>query len=150
MLPSVRPSIRRAVLGLTSVALLSGTLVAGPAATAAPDDRPTGRAKAAADWLVDQLNPNDLVLSGFVDENGTFVRFIDHGLTLDVYFALKDLGVARERREGILDALETRVDDYVTFSGKTAAGSRSRRRPSSPPSRPGTVLATAGERSARV
>ncbi len=115
--------VRRAALGLlTTTALTAGSLGV-PSATAAVDERPTARADAAADWLVDQLNPNDLVLSGFVDGDGTFVRFIDHGLTLDVFFALKDLGVARERREGILDALETRVDDYVDLSGKTAAGS---------------------------
>jgi len=120
-------AVRRAALGLsTTVALVAGTLVT-PSATAAPaaagDDRPTAAARAAATWLVDQLNPNDLVLSGFVDQNGNFVRSIDHGLTLDVFFAFKDLGVARQRREGILDALESRVDDYATFSGKTAAGS---------------------------
>ena len=113
------PAVRRAALGLTTtVALAAGTLVA-PAASAA--DRPTGRAEAAADWLADQLNGNELIRSGY-DDNGTFVTYLDHGLTLDVHFALRDLGVKKERRQGILDALETRVGDYVGTGETRYAG----------------------------
>ena len=122
MLPTLRPAARRAALGLTTsaatVALAAG-LLAPPASAA----QPTGRAEAASDWLADQLNPRDLVLSGYDDGTGTFVRYVDHGLTLDVYLAFKDLGVKRERREAILDSLETRVEDYVTAFGQTYAGS---------------------------
>jgi hypothetical protein len=106
---------------------VAGTLTAAPAAPALPagaaaSDRPTARAQAATDWLADQLTPGDLVQSGY-ESQGTWVTYIDHGLTLDVFFAFKDLGVKRKLREGILDALETRVDDYVSPGTQTYAGS---------------------------
>ena len=133
MLPVTRPvkhpvissAVRRAALGLTTVALTAGALTAPATAAAAGERRePTAPARAAAGWLVDQLDARDLVVSGYHDDTtDTFVRYVDHGLTLDVFFALKDLGVARDRRDGILDALETRVDEYVASFGGTAAGS---------------------------
>ena len=119
MLPTLRPAARRAVVGLTTTVALAGGLLAPPASAA----EPTGRAEAASDWLADQLNDRDLVVSGYDDGNGNFVRYVDHGLTLDVYLAFKDLRVKRERREAILDALETRVEDYVTAFDQTYAGS---------------------------
>ena len=114
------PAVRRAALGLTTTVALTAGAVVAPQASAA--DRPTGRAEAASDWLADQLNANDLIRSGY-DDNGTFVTYLDYGLTLDVHFALRDLGVKKARRDGILDALETRVEDYVTTFGQTYAGS---------------------------
>lgn len=127
MLPRTTTVVRRAALGLTTTATLAaGALVAVPAgsASAAVSDRaePTHRAAIAADWLVDQLNRNDVVRSGYT-YNGQFVRYTDHGLTLDVFFALKDLGVRKHKRGAILDALETRVDDYVSPGNETYAGS---------------------------
>ena len=114
------PVVRRVALGLTTTAALVVGPVTTPPASAA---EPTGRADAAADWLSKQLTDRNLIRSGYDDGTGTFVRYVDHGLTLDVYFAFKDLGVKDARREAILDALETRVEDYVTSFGQTYAGS---------------------------
>ena len=124
MLPTLRPAARRAALGLTTLTLSAGALVAAPSATAAEArEHTTARADAAGDWLVDQLNRRDVIRSGYDDGTGNFVRYVDHGLTLDVYFALRDLQVHRQKREDVLDALETRVDDYVVVGGVRYAGS---------------------------
>lgn len=116
---------RRAVLTLASAALVAGTGAVAPAQAAerAAAPAPTARAQSAADWLARQLNDKALIRSGYDDGTGTFVRYTDYGLTLDVFFAFKDLGVKRGKRDAILDTFEKRVDAYVTSSGTTYAGS---------------------------
>jgi hypothetical protein len=92
---------RRALLGLTTAAVLAGgSLVATPA-----EATPTPRADAAADWLQRQLN------HGIV-HNGQF-DFDDIGLTLDFYFAFKELGVKPRVRSHILAAVEPHAGDYT-------------------------------------
>jgi hypothetical protein len=101
--------LRRALLGLTTAAVLTGgSLVATPAEAA-----PTKRADAAADWLHRQLN------DGLV-HNGQF-NLDDYGLTLDFFFAFKQLGVKPRARSHILAAIEPQVGKYVGTGGVLGA-----------------------------
>jgi hypothetical protein len=100
--------LRRALLGLTTTAVLLG----GSPVAAEAVDRPTPRADAAADWLSRQLDAG-LVVSGYDDGRGNWVRYTDYGLTLDFHLALRDLRVKPRVRRAILAAVEPRTGEYV-------------------------------------
>jgi len=109
--------LRRVLLGLTTTAVLLG----GSPVAAQAVDRPTPRADAAADWLSRQLDAG-LVVSGYDDGQGNWVRYTDYGLTLDVHLALRDLRVKPRVRQVILDALEPRTGEYVGTGRTRYAG----------------------------
>lgn len=103
---------RRALLGLTTTALIAGGgIVSAPASA---DEAPTARADAAADWLKSQLTDDGIAYNKQFD-------FDDLGLTLDFVLAFEELDVRAGARERSLDALETRVGDYVGTGGETYA-----------------------------
>jgi hypothetical protein len=102
----VRKHLLRAALGLTTAALVGGTL-------AAPAQAATGRATSAGDWLESQLT------DGIV-HNDQF-DFDDIGLTLDFFLALRKLGVHPEARDAILTAVEPQVGGYVGTGGEAYA-----------------------------
>jgi hypothetical protein len=110
-------SVRRAALGLTTTVALTAGLLA-PSASAA---QPTGRADAAADWLVGQLE-NGLMVSEYQDQDGDWVSFTDYGLTLDVDLALRDLGIKARKRQRILGTVERHVGEYVGTGATRYAG----------------------------
>lgn len=117
---------RRAALGLaTTVTLLGGSFLSPSASAVEPaaraGDRPTARAEAAADWLGGQLR-NGLAISEFRDGNGDLQSFTDYGLTLDIYFALRDIGVQPRRRQHILDSIEPHTGAYVGTGATRFAG----------------------------
>lgn len=95
----MKHSLRRGVVATAVAALGAGLLVAAPAAQAAT---PSG--SAAADWLATQLH------DGIAEQGG----YQDYGLTIDVFFALKDLGVRADTQGTIIAALSQKVDDYTT------------------------------------
>ena len=101
-------SVRRALLGLASTALVASTAVAGPAEAATPE------AEASAGWLTRQLSDG-------VVHNDQY-DFDDYGLTLDIWFALHTLDVRAAAQGDILDALESKIAAYTTFDGTTYAG----------------------------
>jgi hypothetical protein len=110
----VRKHLHRAVLGLTTAALVGGTL-------ATPAHAATGRARAATDWLSDQLDAG-LVTSEFNVGQG-WQSYTDHGLTLDVYFAFDTLDVRAGQKARIIRAMEPEVDNYTGAAfGTTFAG----------------------------
>ncbi len=94
----MRKHLHRAVLGLTTAALLGGTLVT-------PAQAATGRAGSAADWLAGELT------DGIVHNDQ--YDFDDVGLTLDFFLTLRDLRVKRAVRSEILDAVEPLAGSYV-------------------------------------
>lgn len=103
---TVRKHLRRAVLGLTTAALVGGTL-------GAPAHAATGRAKAATDWLSDQLD-GGLVSSEYnLGDGSGWQSYTDYGLSLDVYFALDTLDVRAAKQRQIVRALEPEVDVYT-------------------------------------
>ncbi|MEH3033202.1 MAG: terpene cyclase/mutase family protein [Aeromicrobium erythreum] len=87
----------------TSGILAVGALVATPTTAQAA---PNSYAYSAARWLEDQLT------------DGVFVNpaydFADYGLTIDVYFTLKDLDTRAATQSRIISALSQKVDDYTT------------------------------------
>lgn len=96
----------RALLRPVAVAasgLLATTLVATTLspAQAAPSDR-------GADWLAAQLDENHVVYNDQYD-------FEDHGLTLDVGFALDAVGGHRGDVSAVRRAMASRVDAYTRF-----------------------------------
>jgi hypothetical protein len=110
----VRKHLHRAVLGLTTAALLGGTLTT-PASAA------TGRATAATDWLSGQLDAG-LVTSEYNVGSG-WQSYTDHGLTLDFYYAFDILDVRAGKKSRIIRALESEVDNYTGAAfGTTYAG----------------------------
>jgi hypothetical protein len=110
---TVRKHLHRAALGLTTAALVGGTL-------ATPAQAATGRAKAATDWLSGQLDAG-LVTSEFNVGEG-WQSYTDHGLTLDVYFAFDTLDVRAGKKARIIRAMEPEVDNYTVAFGTTYAG----------------------------
>jgi hypothetical protein len=103
--------VRRALLGLTSVAT-STALVAG-AGISAPAQAATPSARSAAGWLaseIDRQNP-------FKQEG-----FPQYGPTLDAFFALSDLRLRKGARGDVLRTLEPDTYQYVGSDGESYAG----------------------------
>jgi hypothetical protein len=129
--------LRRASLGLTSAALLAGTLLAGCGADTDDGDTagepssaeptvgaPTPQSEAAAGWLAGRLE--DGVMNTSYENppgSGTWATMVDHGLTLDVYFALQGSADHADEREAVLDALEEQAGSYVGTGKDAYAGS---------------------------
>jgi hypothetical protein len=113
--PVRKHSLRRALLGLTTAALLSAGLVASPAEAA-----PNARADAAADWLKSQLK-DGLVISSY-QSGDDWVKYTDYGLSLDFYFAFDGLGVRRAARTQIIQAIEPEAGSYVGTGDYAYAG----------------------------
>lgn len=108
-----RINLRRAGAALIAPALAAGMVVAAPSAQAAPNSY----AYSAARWLSDQLEEGLIVSRGsYLDEeeNPVSYEFKDYGLTIDVFFALKDLDTRAGDRAKIISALETDPAAYTT------------------------------------
>ena len=112
---TARKPLRRLVLLASSAALLTSGALVAPAEAASP------QARTSSDWLVTQLT-DDLVVSEYSNGDGTFTKYTDFGLTLDVLFAYEQLGVRAPLRGRILDAVEPRSEEYTDAFGTTYAG----------------------------
>jgi len=113
---TVRKHLHRAVLGLTTAALVGGTLVT-------PAHAATGRAKAATDWLSSQLDGGLVSTEYNLGDGSGWQSYTDYGLSLDVYFAFDTLDVRTAKRRQIIRALEPEVDSYTGAAfGVTYAG----------------------------
>lgn len=110
----MRKHLHRALLGLTTTAVLLGGTVAPAQAAVSPE------ADSAGDWLADQVD-SGIVTSEYHD-GARWVAYDDFGLTLDVYFAFDQLGIKPARRQGILDAVEPRMHEYTDVWGTRYAG----------------------------
>lgn len=104
---------------LTAVAGLGATamVLSGPVAHAA-----TPQAAGSATWLNRQLDAG-LVESEYYDDfSESWQSYTDFGLTLDVFFALDQIGVRHRKQARILSAIEPRADEYTDAWGTTYAG----------------------------
>lgn len=111
---------RRATLALTTTAALALGTTTAPAQAAGADVTP--QAGAAAAWLADELH-DGLIVDEFQDpESKQWFQYTDHGLTLDVFFALKELGVKGTVRRGIISAMEAETGAYITNGDYRYAG----------------------------
>lgn len=106
----MRTVVRRAVLGLSSLALVSGGAVVAPAQAANAPSRD------AAGWLAAQLQ-DGLVVS--TSEWGTYTNY---GASLDILFALDALEVRATARTSILEAVEPKAEEYVGSGTERYAG----------------------------
>lgn len=95
----MKKTLRRGLV-VTAVAAVGAGLLGTPAAQAAPNSY----AYNAARWLEDQL------VEGIADPTG----FPDYGLTIDIYFTLKDLDTRATAQTRIIAALAENVDNYTT------------------------------------
>ncbi len=102
-----RSALRRIGASLIAPAIATGMLVAAPSAQAASNSY----AYSAARWLSDQV-------TGGLVHNPNYGGFDDYGLTIDVFFALKDLDTRSGDRASIISALATNASAY-TGSGDT-------------------------------
>ncbi|MBC9226045.1 hypothetical protein GL325_06920 [Aeromicrobium sp. 636] len=99
------PVRQRALIAVASGAIALSTAVAvTPAASAAPNSY----AYSAARWLDDQL-------TGGLVHNPNWGGFDDYGLSLDVFFALNELGTRTATQTRIVDAVSAKVADYTTY-----------------------------------
>jgi hypothetical protein len=106
MRESTRTS-RIAAYVATGALVVSGTVLAGTPAEAAPDPVP---AEKATSWLAGELEDGLM-------HNPNFGGFDDYGLTVDTGLALADVGGHPTALQDIKDALATHVNDYVTPFG---------------------------------
>lgn len=104
----------RTTIGLAVTGLAAGLVLAGPAEAA------TGPARSSTTWLGNQLTEG-LVESEYDDGTGTYVGYTDFGLTLDVFYALDEVGVRHRQQNAILGAIEPRAGEY-TDAWSTYAG----------------------------
>jgi hypothetical protein len=104
----------RAAVAVTAVALAGSGALVVPADASPTSDKSAG-------WLSRQLQ-GGLVVSEYKDQNGHWQQYTDHGLTLDVYYALGQLDTRAAKRAAILDALEPVMHDYVDAFGTRYAG----------------------------
>lgn len=105
-----RTTLRRLGAALVAPAIATGMLVAAPAAQAAPNSY----AYSAARWLSDQLTDG-------VVHNEQY-QFDDLGLSLDIFFALKDLDTRPADRSKIIAALAANPSAYVGSGQNVYAG----------------------------
>lgn len=99
-----RSTLRRLGASLIAPAIATGMLVAAPSAQAAPNSY----AYSAARWLSDQLTDG-------VVHNEAY-DFDDYGLSLDIFFALKDLDTRAGDRAEIIAALQADPTVYTSSS----------------------------------
>lgn len=129
----MRHHVRRGLLGVSAL-VLSGSLLVGCADDAqddAQDDSPAGtqdigtaEADAAATWLAAQLEDGTVTASyEETPGSGEWTTYADHGLALDVLFALRDRDDHAEARTAVLDALEPQAGIYVGTGPAAYAGS---------------------------
>ncbi len=103
----------RTLLASGAVAGLVLATVPAQALTAA-DVEPRGTAASrSATWLVDQLGPDHLVHGEYEYPAGTWVPYVDHGLSLDLVYAFRRLKGHAAEQDAILDAMEGLQDDYT-------------------------------------
>jgi hypothetical protein len=113
---TVRKHLHRAVLGLTTAALVGGTF-------AAPAEAATARAKTSTTWLSAQLDGGLISSEYNLGDGSGWQSYTDYGLSLDVYFAFDTLDVRAGKRSRIISALEPEVDNYTGAAfGVTYAG----------------------------
>jgi hypothetical protein len=105
----MRTPLRRLGAVATTTALALGGLLASPAQAA-----PNSYAAPAASWLTGQL-------TGGLVHNDQY-DFDDLGLSLDVFFALQQLGTGATARSSILDAIAPRTTEYVGDGTERYAG----------------------------
>jgi hypothetical protein len=105
----MRTSLRRLGAVATTTALALGGLLASPAQAA-----PNSYAAPAASWLTGQL-------TGGLVHNDQY-DYDDMGLSLDVFFALQQLGTGATARSSILDAIAPRATEYVGDGSERYAG----------------------------
>lgn len=104
-----------------SVAVIAPLLVACSSARTSPakDDGLNGPQASAATWLAAQPGKDGLFTSHFADaESGDVVAFADHGLNLDLYAALAELGETKTA-ETVYQATVAHADDYTDPPGGT-------------------------------
>ena len=105
----MRISLRRPLLGALALGLASSA-VAAPAQSA---NRPS---KDASSWLAGQLQ------DGLVVTESEWGTFTNYGASLDILFVLDELDLRAATRAEILDAIEPRVDEYISYEGTVYAG----------------------------
>lgn len=103
------PLRRLGAVAVTTALALGGAL-GSPAAHAAPNSY----AAPAATWLTGQLT------GGLVHDDQ--YDYDDMGLSLDVFFALQQLGTAATAQASVLDAVAPRVREYVGPGTESYAG----------------------------
>lgn len=101
-----RSTLRRLGATLIAPAIAAGVLIAAPSAQAAPNSY----AFSAARWLSDQLT-DGVVYNDEYDFN-------DYGLSLDIFFALNDLGTREADQATIVAAVQ---DDAAAYTGSGAS-----------------------------
>ncbi|MCL3820329.1 prenyltransferase/squalene oxidase repeat-containing protein [Aeromicrobium wangtongii] len=85
----------------------------------ADDAGPAGPQRAAVSWLADQPAADGLFTSHYADvETGKTVAFVDHGLNLDLYAALTELGDDKTA-ETVYRATIEKADEYTDPPGGT-------------------------------
>ncbi len=108
--------LRRALLGLTSLASAASLVVAGSVAPAQAAVHP--RVQGVTDWMAGQLTDG---LLQYPDTG--FGEYVDYGLTLDYVVAFKDLRTKAPVRAQIMAAVEPVAGSYVGSGGESYAGS---------------------------
>jgi hypothetical protein len=127
--------LRRALLGASAVAL-SGSLLVGCGSESGSDpgsqsgsespatEHGSSEAAAAAAWLAGQLEDGVMNTSYEAEPgSGEWTTMADHGLALDVLFALRDHDDFADERAAVLDALQPQVGMYVGTGEDAYAGS---------------------------
>ncbi|GAB2765506.1 hypothetical protein GCM10027020_17450 [Nocardioides salsibiostraticola] len=109
---------RRLVAAVAVPALALSALAAGTTPSYA-DPTPSG--SSGSNWLVGQLDENDLIFNDQFD-------FTDYGLSIDVAFAAVSANVDANRASDVSDAVAANIDEYITGeafgdTGSTYAGS---------------------------
>lgn len=107
----VQRTARRALLGLTTLAVAAGTTFVGPAAQAA-----TPPASATSGWLTAQLQ------DGMLFTTYAGVQYPSQGVTLDAATAMQTVGVRAAARDRVLDRFEREGADYYAPGGNDSAG----------------------------
>ncbi len=108
----MRLHLRRALLGLTTTAVLaSGTLVAAPAEAASG-----GRSGQTVGWLVRGLD------DGLLHTTFQGTSYPNYGTTLDAAAAFQALDVRPKQRRQVLKAFDADPNAYIGAQGRTSAG----------------------------
>lgn len=100
--------MRRSTRRLGAVAVTAALTLGGALAPSPAEAAPNSYSQIAADWLGSQL-------TGGLVHNGQF-DFDDYGLTLDVFFALQQIGAGAADRSAILAAFAKNPEAYISFT----------------------------------
>ena len=99
--PSSSRGRRLAQVAAATAALAVSTTLTGAPAHARVD----AVSQSAGDWVHRSFSQGHLLTGGYDDGTGTWVTYTDHGLSLDMVYALRSLRAHPDDRTGVVEAM---------------------------------------------